>query len=105
MENFKNAKWIWATDTPMCDEHAEFYEEIDFHGKAASIFISADSNYAVYVNGSLAAFGQYADYPYDKVYDERDISAFMRQGRNVIAVRVWYYGVSTTSTRSEEHTV
>ena len=98
MENFKNAKWIWATDVPECDEHAEFYEEIDFHGKAASIFISADSNYAVYVNGSLAAFGQYADYPYDKVYDERDISAFMRQGRNVIAIRVWYYGVSTTST-------
>ncbi len=98
MKNFENAKWIWASATPECDEHAEFYEEIDFYGKAASIFISADSNYAVYVNGYLAAFGQYADYPYDKVYDERDISAYMRQGKNVIAIRVWYYGIDTTST-------
>ena len=63
MKNFENAKWIWATDKPECDEHAEFYEEIDFYGKGASIFISADSNYAVYVNGYLAAFGQYSDYP------------------------------------------
>ncbi len=98
MKNFENAKWIWATSAPACDEHAEFYEEIEFYGKDARIFISADSNYAVYVNGYLAAFGQYADYPYDKVYDERDISAYMRQGKNVVAIRVWYYGIDTTST-------
>ncbi|MBR5448440.1 MAG: hypothetical protein IKV43_00490, partial [Clostridia bacterium] len=98
MENFKNAEWIWATPTPECDEYAEFCEVIDFRGREASIFISADSNYVVYVNGSLAAFGQYADYPYDKVYDKRDISAFMRQGKNVIAIRVWYYGIDTSST-------
>ena len=98
MENFKNAEWIWATPTPECDEYAEFCEVIDFRGREASICISADSNYVVYVNGSLAAFGQYADYPYDKVYDKRDISAFMRQGKNVIAIRVWYYGIDTSST-------
>ena len=98
MKNFENAKWIWATATPENDEHAEFYEVIDFYGKNASMFISADSNYSVYVNGYLAAFGQYSDYPYDKVYDERDLSPYMRQGKNVIAIRVWYYGIDTTST-------
>ncbi|MBQ2793194.1 MAG: family 78 glycoside hydrolase catalytic domain [Clostridia bacterium] len=98
MKNLENAKWIWATDTPACDEHAEFYEEIEFYGKDARIFISADSNYAIYVNGELAAFGQYADYPYDKVYDERDISAFIRKGKNSIAIHVWYYGIATAST-------
>ena len=98
MKNFENAKWIWATATPENDEHAEFYEVVDFYGKKASICISADSNYSVYVNGYLAAFGQYADYPYDKVYDERDISPYVRQGKNVIAIRVWYYGINTTST-------
>ncbi len=98
MKKFENAKWIWATPAPECDEHAELYEELEFYGKDARIFISADSNYAVYVNGYLAAFGQYSDYPYDKVFDERDISAYMRQGKNVIAIRVWYYGIDTTST-------
>ena len=98
MNIFENAKWIWANENPASDEFAEFYEIVDFHGKEAILNISADSNYAVYVNGALAAFGQYPDFPYDKVYDARDISRYMRQGRNVVAIRVWYYGIDTTST-------
>lgn len=39
--------------------------------------ISADSNYAAYINGRLAAWGQYADYPYDKIYDEVDVTEFL----------------------------
>ena len=33
-----------------------------------------------------------------KVYDKIDLSAYMRQGRNVIAFRVWYYGIDSAST-------
>ena len=98
MKPFENAKWIWCAPTAAPDEYAEFVEEVDFHGKSLILNISADSNYAVYVNGSLAAFGQYADFPYDKVYDPRDLSAYARQGKNIIAIRVWYYGIDRSST-------
>ena len=98
VENFKNAKWIWHSAGAKPDEYAEFYETVEYGGGSCVMNISADSNYALYVNGSLAAFGQYADFPYDKVYDARDITSFMRRGKNVIAIRVWYYGIDFSST-------
>ena len=98
MNAFKRSEWIWPTAEPRADEYGEFISELDFFGRTAELYISSDSNYTVYVNGSLAAFGQYADFPYSKVYDKIDISRFMRQGKNVIAFRVWYYGIDTAST-------
>ena len=74
MNAFEKSKWIWPTDSAQPDEYAEFYEVIDFYGKGAELYISSDSNYTVYINGSLAAFGQYADFPYKKVYDRIDVS-------------------------------
>ncbi|MBR2971775.1 MAG: family 78 glycoside hydrolase catalytic domain [Clostridia bacterium] len=98
MNAFEKSKWIWPVADAKADEYAEFYEVVDFYGREAELYISSDSNYTVYVNGSLAAFGQYADFPYSKVYDKIDISRYMRQGKNVVAFRVWYYGIDTTST-------
>ena len=98
MELFERSKWIWAREGARPDEYAEFIEEVNFNGKKAELCISSDSNYTVYVNGTLAAFGQYADFPYMKVYDRIDVSRYMRHGKNVIAFRVWYYGIETTST-------
>ena len=98
MNYFEKSKWIWPTSQPLTDEYAEFIEELDFFGQRAELYISSDSNYTVYVNGVLAAFGQYADFPDKKVYDVIDISRYIRQGKNVIAFRVWYYGIETTST-------
>ena len=98
MQPFEKSKWIWPNATPRADEYAEFLCEADFTGRGAELYISSDSNYTVYVNGTLAAFGQYADFPYMKVYDKIDLSPYMRHGKNVIAFRVWYYGIDTAST-------
>lgn len=98
MDAFEKSKWIWPVADANPDEYAEFYEEIDFFGKSLELYISSDSNYTVYVNGSLAAFGQYADFPYKKVYDKIDLSRYMRQGKNIVAFRVWYYGIDTSQT-------
>ncbi len=100
-----DAKWIWAkkdaatwgTESAQADEYAEFLEIVDHFGEHATLAISADSNYAVYINGALAAFGQYADYPHDKVYDVIDVSSYMRKGKNVIGIRVWYYGCASST--------
>ncbi len=90
-------KWIWHSEKAQADEYAEFYSSFLYRGGSASLSISADSNYAVYINGVLAAFGQYADFPYDKVYDTVDVSAYCRAGENDLAIVVWYYGIDTTS--------
>ena len=90
------AKWIWTNPAPSSDEYGEFYESFSFSGEKTELYISADSNYAVYLNGELCAFGQYPDFPYDKVYDTVDLTPFCRTGKNHLGIVVWYYGIDTT---------
>ena len=93
----EQAKWIWCDTQAQADEYAEFYSSFYYEGGKSELVISADSNYAVYINGALATFGQYADFPYDKVYDVVDVSSFCKEGENHLAVVVWYFGIATTS--------
>ncbi len=91
---FENARWIWAENAEGPDSYAEFIADIEVTDAAGTtIAISADSNYALYINGVFADSGQYADFPFHKVYDEIDVSRLVSPGVNRIAVIVWYYGV------------
>ena len=54
--------------------------------------ISADSRYAVWVNGTYVPAWQYADYPGYKVFDEIDISPLVRSGENRLAVLGYFQG-------------
>ncbi len=93
---FENAKWIWDRNTTNMDCYTEFYTTCELAEDSPVRFrVSADSNYAVYINGQFADSGQYADYPHYKVYDEIDISHYVVSGLNHIAIIVWYYGVES----------
>ena len=92
-----NSKWIWAACEKQVDQYAEFLDTFEYSGQKADLYISADSNYAVYINGKLAASDQYPDYPHYKIYDQVDLSAYCRRGRNHLGVIVWYYGLSNMS--------
>ena len=92
----EKAKWIWQNNCPKSDEYAEFFCEVP--GGKITAFICADSNYEMWVNGRLAAFGQYADYPYDKVYDKLDLSEYFTKEKNSVLIRVWYYGIAELQT-------
>lgn len=88
---FKKGKWIWHKDGQSKDLYVNFYKNFNACGKTV-LRIASDSNYTVYLNGVLAAFGQYADYPDKKIYDEIDVSEFVKDGENLLAVTVWYIG-------------
>jgi hypothetical protein len=68
-----------------------------FNGEPVSLAISCDTNYECYVNGKLAAFGQYSDYPYDKVFDRVDITPFCKRGENIVCILVWYVGFDSST--------
>ena len=93
----KNATPIWCNASAEPDEYAEFYTSFCYDGGKATLTICADSDYAVYLNGALCSFGQYHDYPYDRVYDTIEISADCRRGVNHLAIVVWHYGNSNMS--------
>lgn len=91
---FEQAKWIWSQNAQGTDVYTEFYKTCELDGNSpVRIRISADSNYALYVNGTFVDSGQYADMPHYKIYDEMDISDYIVAGKNHIAVLVWYYGM------------
>lgn len=92
-----NSKWIWPECQAGPDQYGEFYQAFEYLDEKAEFRISADSNYAVYVNGQLAASGQYPDYPHYKVFDTIDLTPFCTRGINHLAVVVWYYGISNYS--------
>ena len=88
---FTQGKWIWHRDGQEKDLYVNFIKRFTANGKTV-LRIASDSNYTVYLNGRLAAFGQYADYPCSKVYDEIDVSEYTVDGENLLAVTVWYLG-------------
>ncbi|MBQ6829787.1 MAG: hypothetical protein IJO59_01535 [Clostridia bacterium] len=93
-----NGLWIWENNEVKADEYADFCQSFVWDGTGAvSLRISADSHYAVYLNGALAAFGQYADFPHCKVATTHDITAFCQPGENALFITVWYMGVRAST--------
>lgn len=90
-----NSKWIWADVDITTNMYCDFYDHFEYNGDKTEILISADSNYALYINGKFVNSGQYADFPHYKVYDRIDISDYCVNGQNSVAITVWYYGASS----------
>lgn len=91
---FKKAARIIA-ENYSADSYFDFFDTFEYSTGKCILRISADSDYACYVNGTLAAFGQYACYPQCKIGDEIDISDYVKSGKNTLYINVWYYGVNS----------
>ena len=95
---FEKAEWIWLPETeklPATNVYALF--RVRFAGGAATrLRVSVAGNYAAYVNGHLAAFGQYTDFPWRKTFSETDISSFCF-GDDELLLPVHYSGNAFTS--------
>lgn len=90
---FENSKWIWGKGITGSDTYCDFRESCFCDStKKTVIRISADSNYALHINGQFVESGQYADYPNYKIYDEINISDYITDGENILDVTVWYIG-------------
>lgn len=92
MAVFRNAKWIWADGLTGADAYGEFYKEFTWQGEKTLLRLSADSDYTLWVNGKMVACNQYGDYEWYKVYDEVDITPYLKKGKNAVAVLIWYFG-------------
>ena len=91
------AIWIWENSQAKHDEYADFKTSFQLKVVSAPVKIrlSVDSYYGVYVNGKLAAFGQYADFPHCKIADTHDITSYCHEGENTVEITVWYHGAAS----------
>ncbi len=92
---FQQGKWIWYEEGSQIDSYGEFYGEVDWTGGEVNANLSCDSDYALYINGQLAACNQYGDFEYFKIYDTLNLTPFLKKGKNHIAIVVWHFGETT----------
>ena len=62
-------------------------------GTRARLRISADDHYKLYINGDFAAQGPAPGYPEHSYYNELDITEYLNEGKNVLAVHLYYQGL------------
>lgn len=87
-----HAKWIWLREETD-NQYASFTCTFQASAGEGTLYISADSDYAAFVNGELAGFNQYDDYPENKAYDTLIVP--LRAGENVLVVHAWHQGVGS----------
>jgi len=88
----KKSAWIWKKDFIGKDLYCDFVDRFVYEKGEVHVKISADSNYAIYINGTFVESGQYADYPHYKIYDQLTVTPFCKKGENILAIVVWHYG-------------
>lgn len=97
---FHFGKPIWWTEQQASDEYMQMQGSLraDLSSGPVMLRIAADSDYTVYLNGSVAAFGQFQSYPDRRVYDDIDVTRFLRDGENDLQILVWHYGIQSSTT-------
>ncbi len=79
-------KYIWLP-TETDDSYAEFQDTFAWEKGNVTLEITADYQFAAYVNGRFAANSQFADLPDYKVVTRYDITGLCRPGENVLTVK------------------
>ena len=95
-----SAGWIWCEGESRPRNfylHARKTFKLDNKPDTATLRITADSRYKLFVNGNYVGRGPVPSDPHRLSYDTYDISALLNKGKNVIAVLVHHFGQGTYS--------
>ena len=87
-----NGEWIWLNGQNEEDSYGEFKAVFPYREGRTELKVSADSEYAVFVNGEFVYAGQYADFPWYKIHDTIDLTPYLKAGENECVFWVWYCG-------------
>ncbi len=92
------AKAIWADEKEMVNRHVKFQTELVVDEiRPTKFYICSETRYELYINGNLAGFGQYDDFPDNKVYDTCDITEFLKKGSNLVSILAYSVGTNMPS--------
>jgi alpha-L-rhamnosidase len=90
---------IWVNgDKEQVNQYVEFRHEfyVDrFPDNNGELYITVDSDYAIWFNGVFLDCGQFDDYPDKKSYDVIRVNNLIKPGRNVLCIQVYYQGESS----------
>jgi hypothetical protein len=97
-----HAQWLWPADQHDVNQYVQLLQDFTAGDTltSAQITISADTNYAIWLNGEFVGTGQWSNYPDDKTCDAYPVS--LRPGANRIGVLAWYQGEDSSQYRKGE---
>lgn len=90
--------WIWSSaERNPVNAYAYFRRAFSLEAApaAAAVRVTADTRYALYVNGRRVGRGPVRSHTADLAYDTWDVAAYLQPGRNVLAALVHHAGEST----------
>ncbi len=93
-----SAKWIWDANCGSSPYNQSIIALREFDVKSvkdASISITADSNYRLYINDRWVCDGPSRAWPEHYQYDVVDITGYLQKGVNNIMVAARYFGTGT----------
>ena len=91
---FKAANWIWYDTISSPNSFGEFFSEFAKADKAL-LKISCDGDYTLFINGQYVSSGQYGDFEHYKSVDIIDITPYLTNNINKVAILVWHFGKDT----------
>ncbi len=89
------AYWIWHQGDPKATNQTMLARKsftITDKPTKAIVYISADTQYKLYVNGKFANRGPARSAPHHQSYDILDIASLVNTGENLIAIQVLHHG-------------
>ncbi len=87
--------WVWTKDySDTVNQYVTIRQWLPKSDKG-TLYISCDTNYAVWINGQLIDFGQYPALPKDKYYDKIKLP-LLAEEENLLCVLAYYQGVGTS---------
>ena len=103
MSVLEQAKWIFAdVNGEIVDRYFEYRKNFCVEQISdAKLYISAYSQYAVYLNGTFVDCGQYADYEDWKIYDTLEITPCLKEGENELLVQQYVKGIDCATERKQ----
>ena len=81
-------------DPRFLNRHVLFRKKIRIpHFSRAILNVTADDYYKLYINGCYVAQGPAASYPHTYYYNTLDVTPFLREGENTLALHTYYQGL------------
>lgn len=103
--HFNNAQWIVAPDALNYhkDSYFEYTSVFEIENiENVKIYISAYSDYALYINGRFVDAGIFDGYEDYQVYDTLNLSEFVRKGINTLYIGEYSLGANTSTVRDQK---
>ncbi len=94
----KTNGYIWLSSQDD-DTYAQFQDVFMYNGGRAVLHITADYQFAAYINGQFAANSQCADLPEHKMVAQYDVAHLCRAGENVLTVKAYHPGAEWSQSR------